>query len=130
MEKIIQITSNGFKTDKGSYDGYVITTDKQDIKIGITDSSNCCEQWGYFASEDNLEDFIGSDLLKIEMVDSAINIQKLEEESKYLTVEECIFVNIYTSKGLLQLAVYNRHNGYYSHGVVIISEQLNESTRL
>ena len=27
------------------------------------------------------------------------------------------FINIYTTKGLLQITIYNEHNGYYGHYV-------------
>lgn len=33
--------------------------------------------------------------------------------------QDCIFVDIKTDCGTLQLAVYNSHNGYYGHEVLI-----------
>ena len=47
-----------------------------------------------------------------------------------LDKEEVMFINIETSKGTLQFAVYNCHNGYYGHAVKVISEQLNVETYL
>ena len=36
-----------------------------------------------------------------------------------------MFVNITTSKGVLQFVAYNEHNGYYGHSACVISKQLN-----
>jgi len=123
MEKILKITETEFQTSKYSMlSGYSIVTNKQEIKFGISNDQSCCENWGYFSSNDDFDEFIGSEILSIEMVDSAINVKKLESEQ--VDIDDCIFVNIKTSVGLLQFAVYNEHNGYYGHNVKLISEQL------
>lgn len=123
MEKILKITETDFKIGENSgLSGYIIETDKQEIKFGTSNYQSCCEHWGYFSSNDNFDEFIGADLLSIETVDTAINVEQLEAESA--DVDDCMFVNIKTSEGLLQFAVYNSHNGYYGHSVKLISEQL------
>lgn len=123
MEKILSITESTFNLGKYSdYEGYLIETNKQVIKFGIQNHQSCCENWGYFSSEDGFEEFIGADLLDIETVDTVLKIEKLESED--VNVEDCMFVNFKTSNGLLQFAVYNSHNGYYGHVVKLISEQL------
>jgi hypothetical protein len=53
-----------------------------------------------------------------------LNVKKLDE-----ITEECDsgggtqFVDFETSKGVFQLTVYNRHNGYYGHDILIESKQ-------
>jgi hypothetical protein len=87
--------------------GYKVETNKRSIKFLITDEQNCCEDWGYFASEDNLEDFIGAKLIDVEVVNDALeSIElKIEEIDKEHSDDErgtnTMFVNFNTSEGLL-----------------------------
>ena len=117
---------------KGSvtFEGYVIRTDKQDILVLISDDSQCCKRNGYFSipDEDKFSDFIGTELLAVNIVDSCLNVEKLKEE--HLFNEDAIFINVETAVGTLQFTVYNQHNGYYGHKVLVISEQLQEETYL
>ena len=81
-----------------------------------------------FVRADNIEDFIGAELLDIMVVDEnliATSI-KLKEIGQNIEDDEfgAIFVNFETSKGLFQLTMYNVQNGYYGHAVTIISNQL------
>ncbi len=123
MERILEIKEQSFNLGKyPNYDGYIIITDKQEIKFGISNGQSCCEHWGYFSSEDDFNDFIGSNLIEIESVDTVLNIGKLEQEE--VDVNDCMFINVKTSNGLLQFAVYNCHNGYYGHDIKLISNQL------
>ena len=118
-------------------DGYTIVTTEQIIKIGIDSAGQCCEYSGYFCSEDNIEDFIGSEIKHIYLTDESLNSEKFPEyikdkmsniEYRYNTV--AIFVNIFTSSGTLQFTVYNDHNGHYGHKIIIISEDLVYKTKL
>ena len=127
MEKILKIEYVTFKqkeNDWQNFDGYQIITDSQTIKIGISNSQCCCEDFGILTTNDNIEDFVESELISIEIVDSALNNKKLEE-LEYLDCGGAMFVNFNTTKGLLQLVAYNAHNGYYGHDAVLISKQLN-----
>ncbi len=110
---------------QGYTDGYAIITDKQMIKLLIDNQQNCCENWGYFMSDDNLEYFIGADIYDITVTDTALNTKKLNEHIPY-GIEDggIMFVNIITDKGVLQFTAYNAHNGYYGHIAYVISEQL------
>lgn len=129
MEKILAINEDGFKKGTGYYcgfDGFNIVTSEQTIKVGISNSSNCCENWGTVTSEDTFEDFIGAELLSVEVVNDKLEKTVLPE----LYEGSCMFVNFNTSKGLFQLVVYNDHNGYYSHEAVVISRELNHEEYL
>lgn len=114
------------RTDYSEYDGFLIKTDKQDIFIGIDNHQDCCEQFGYLTSEDNLKDFVGAQLNNIIKVDKALN-SKILEQTNSLDEGSAIFVNLETSNGTLQFTVYNSHNGYYGHEAIVISKELNHS---
>ncbi len=104
-------------------DGYMIETDKHKFYVLIDNGQSCCESWGYLASEDDLSRFVGSTLLEISLTDTALNKQKVENSNYYDGDEGGIqFVDFVTSAGTLQLAVYNAHNGYYGHGILIAKD--------
>lgn len=130
MEKILEISECSFTGEDswGSYEGWLITTTEQTIKIGISDGQSCCEIWGYFLSEDDVEDFIGANLLSVTIVDTCLKSTKLKEE--WVSEDSAMFINFETSEGTLQFTVYNEHNGYYGHSVVVESKQLTEHTCL
>lgn len=125
MEKILRIEEATFQKEGSKYstfEGYQIVTDKQTIKIGIENGQSCCEDWGYFMTEDDLTDFENAELISVDVVDTALKVEKLKElnvESAYI-----MFVNFNTTKGLLQFVAYNDHNGYYGHDAIIISQQV------
>lgn len=132
MEKILRIEETTFKTnekDWSIYEGFQIITDQQTIKVGISDGQSCCESWGYLITNDSIDEFIGSELLNIVLVDSALNDKKIDE-IEYLDSGDAMFVNFETSKGVFQIVAYNCHNGYYGHSAVLISKQLNHETGL
>ena len=137
MEKIIKIESVTFKKkedDYTEYEGYQIITDKQTIKLAIDNGGQCCENFGYFMSEDNIEEFVGASLISVEVVDTLLNTEKLKTNCNSYGSDwddtYVMFVNINTDKGLLQFVAYNEHNGYYGHEALVISEQLNHSETL
>lgn len=107
----------------GSYEGWEIQTTLRNIKIYVNDQQSCCETFGSIVSEDNVESFIGSDLSKVEVVDVACSVKMLEDIGS-LDAGDTMFVNFTTSKGLLQFAVYNSHNGYYGHDAKFIVDDI------
>lgn len=129
METILNIEQITEDDQLVTRSGYQISTNKQIVKFLIDDESACCEHWGYFLSEDDVNKFIGSHLLDITLTDTALNTQKLKEnqldDRENLDGGDIIFVNVHTSVGILQFTAYNAHNGYYGHEVKIISNQLN-----
>lgn len=125
MERIISIEEKSFniKNDWDRYDGYIIKTDKQEIKVGISNGQSCCEDWGEFMSEDDLSTFIGSNLISIYVTDNALKSYDITIND--LHDGDVMFVNFETSKGVIQFVAYNIHNGYYGHAAIVRSEQLN-----
>lgn len=131
MSKEIIKSIEYFQPFEGEYkgmEGYKIVTDKQEILILINNSQQCCEEWGYEAcsekgileTQDDLDDYIGAEILDIEIVDTEKDIYKSLTDRVYrFYSSNAEFVNIKTSKGKLQFAVYNAHNGYYGHKIYI-----------
>lgn len=108
----------------GEYDGYKITTDNHEFYILIDNLQCCCEDWGYFASEDDFDMYIGKELKEVNLTDTALNNQKAEENGKYGYDNGGIqFINFaFTDGSVLQFAVYNAHNGYYGHGIIFAKD--------
>jgi hypothetical protein len=130
-EVINSIYEGDFKRkddDWSSFEGFVIQTSKQTIKIGISSGQSCCENSGYMISEDDTSMFLQSELLNITLTDTNMFVKEFEEE--WIDYDSAMFVNIETNKGTFQIAVYNEHNGYYGHDVFIESNQLKEDTCL
>lgn len=128
-EKILLIEETVEKGEYRDMVGYRILTDKQDIKILISDGQACCENSGYFATYDNFSDFIGAEIRGIKLTDTCLNQKVVEAHCPdWLDLDEggggIQFVDIDTDKGTLQFAVYNSQNGYYGHAIEITSNQV------
>ena len=100
------------------YDGYKVSTEEGEIYLLIDNGASCCEQWGYFSTEDDVKTFIGAELFDIELTDTSLKTEAIEE-IEYLDGGGVQFVTFKTNKGNFQLAVYNAHNGYYGHGIYL-----------
>ncbi len=127
MEKILKIEE--FEFD--GLEGYKMTTSNQEILMGIDPDGQCCENAGYLMSEDDFSDFIGSELIRIETVDISLSVKVIDYlHNQNIDMDSCMFFNFYTSNGMLQFVAYNEHNGYYSHQVSFISNQLTQNTKI
>jgi L-rhamnose isomerase len=128
MEKILNIVDTSFKLDSyyGEFDGFIVTTDKQSIMLGISNYQSCCEDWGYFMSEDVISDFIGADLYDVNVTDGALATVSVPN----VYDGDVMFVTLKTSNGDLQFVAYNNHNGYYGHNAVVVSNQVTYSDTL
>ena len=127
-EKIISIVAGVWKDDRkdypSTYDGYTIVTDSQRIRIGVSAGQRCCEQTGYFMSEDEPKEFIGAYVKEVTVTDTALHTY---DALNYMDEGGVMFVNLVTSAGVLQFAAYNKHNGYYGHDARVLCDQLDES---
>lgn len=103
----------------GYYDGYKVESEKDVIYVLINNGQYCCENWGYFSTEDDLGYYTGAELIDIELTDLSLTTENIDE-IKCLDEGGVQFVTFKTSKGIFQLAVYNAHNGYYGHGIFVI----------
>lgn len=113
------------------YEGYAITLDDGSaVQMLIHSEQQCCENYGYLMSNDNLSEFIGADLLDVKTVDTTAkaggdhpyDADNNELCTVFVNIEtgrRTVFVNIETSRGTLQFTAYNEHNGYYGHAVLV-----------
>lgn len=127
-EVILEIKEVSNPDKHVGYDGYLIKTDKQEIFLGVSNGQCCCESWGVVLSEDTVDDYVGGYLIDIKVTDKALNSKVLNEV--YYDEGGVMFVDLITTRGVLQFAVYNSHNGYYGHDAIVRSHDLNEDTYL
>lgn len=112
------------------YDGFIIKTNKQTVFMGISSGQSCCEETGYFMSEDDISNYIGAKLRNVTITDTGFNTHDLYESANNTYDGDSMFVNIETNKGTLQFVAYNIHNGYYGHDAVVKCTQLDYDTCL
>lgn len=97
-------------------DGVKIDFDNdKSLVFGISNDQDCCEEWVYSQDED-VSNYIGAKIRSIEIVDHYVSTQ-LEEIGVCET--DCYFLNVMTTKGELNFAVYNIRNGYHGHRVTM-----------
>lgn len=51
--------------------GFKIQTTEQEITLQIDNDASCCEQWGYFLTEDDTAKFVGATLIGLNVTDTA-----------------------------------------------------------
>lgn len=105
-----------------SMQGFRVVTDEHELLVLIDDERSCCESWGSVHSADDLGYYVGAALREVRLTDTALNQTIVDRHGcgEYGFDGGGIqFVDLDTSAGKLQLAVYNSHNGYYGHGIVV-----------
>src|SRR5208282_2129546 len=107
IEKIVNIDNADL--------GYEIHTNKQVISVLIGNDGNCCEVWGFLDTQDDIQEFIGAELISINAIDSYYKIHPkyhafIDDFTPYIEDETSYcFVDVNTSKGKLQFTIYNSH---------------------
>lgn len=114
---------------RSNMEGYCVITDEHRFYVLISSQQSCCENYGYISSEDDFGKFIGNTLLAVNLTDTSLMKEDIEE-LRYLDAGGVQFVDFETTAGKFQLAVYNGHNGYYGHGILVAKDDeilLNET---
>lgn len=131
METITEIKDLEFENNDGfrtSWAGYEVVTNERRIRLYIENNQQCCENFGYFWSNDKMEDFLGSALYGIKLTDTSLNEVKFSERGinpRNLDYGgKVMFVNLITDRGVLQFVAYNDHNGYYGHEAAVECREL------
>jgi hypothetical protein len=112
---ILSIDSD-YVLDRSEYehlDGLKIITDRGDIVLVIDNESSYCEIFGgdFLETPDDITKYIGATLLSVaDTNDYSLNSSEFSNETQ---------LKIITTKGILQYAVYNEHNGWYSHSTFL-----------
>lgn len=125
----LMMTETILKIEEVEFDnkeGFAIVTDKQKIVMGISSNQSCCENFGYFWTNDSVENFVGAKLLNVSLTDTLLKTESFDKEY----AGDVMFVNFETNKGTLQFVAYNEHNGYYGHEAVVVSTQLDHTEYL
>ena len=122
----VKVTGNQVSVGNEGYptEGYRIQTTDHTYWLLIDNQQDCCEQWGYFSTNDDPSDFLGKELIEIRLTDTALNTKKVTDELPYgLDAGGIQFVDFVFSDGsVLQFAVYNAHNGYYGHAIYFVRD--------
>lgn len=104
-----------------NYLGAIITlSDDSQIKFGIRSYQDCCENWGYLHSPDDVQEVVGGRFLSLEEVDNLSPAAKEALECEGVHDDSFQAMRLVTSKGTVDFVVYNEHNGYYSHDVILV----------
>ena len=106
------------KVGWSTLEGLLIATDKGNIKVMIANEQNCCEDASnlFLETPDDLSTYIGAEVLQIE--DICIGLTADTDGYGFDAGGETQ-LKVTTSKGVLQYAIYNNHNGYYSHATLV-----------
>jgi hypothetical protein len=111
------------------FEGVEVETDQQVIRVGIESGQQCCENAGYLLLQDDTAPFVGAELTDVRLI-SVQDVGTLANRLPEIHEGDILFINIETSRGPLQVAVYNEHNGYYGHNSVVVSKQLSHRETL
>lgn len=106
----------------GWFDKRINFIDKNDCFVGFAYAQSCCENFGYFITNEMKASREGEDLsLEGFWFDTSVEPEFVEPEDKdnyyyasYNGAQAFKCINEYGDVRYLHL--YNHHNGYYSHG--------------
>lgn len=126
--KIIKI-ENGLESKEflygENYDGIIIhKDDNTKIKFLISTTQYCCENWGfdiYYTENDKdleLPDFSKIEISILDIKWSTDNVV-YSSSYKYTDYKQVAIINVYTNFGIIQMVLWNEHNGYYSHSYIL-----------
>lgn len=138
---MLEVIQSIEEVSHGEKEGFKIITNKQEILLLIDSMQCCCEDFGYFLTEDSIDKYIGAEIRDITITDTLLKTIDFKPlgDCNYIvdnaTPEtglnmyngDTMFVNINTNIGTLQFCAYNEHNGYYGHEAQVISKQLKHS---
>ena len=124
---IVKMINEIYSYDSGErydrYDGYEVVTDQCTYRVLISNYQSCCESWGFMVVNDDVDSFVGKALKEVRMTDTALNTRKIEEEVGDLDYGGIEFVDFVFDDGdILQIAVYNGHNGCYGHDIKLMMD--------
>ncbi len=88
-------------------DDNLVFTFEDNTKLKLWDGGQSCCESRYMRTDDNLSDYIGGQLLDIELRDAP------DQEDEHGEVHEIQFLAVKTGKGMFVMSNHNEHNGYY-----------------
>lgn len=126
--EISEVTDITIGESSLAHDGYRIELDTGIvIQLLIENYQSCCENWGYLYTPDIIQAFLFADVYSWDNTYTPIAREAVGMAAYYdrETSDEDVtviaqFITFHTSVGELTFAVYNEHNGYYSHGAKLV----------
>lgn len=86
------------------------------VKISIWDDGQSCCEHRYMTCDDNPKDIVGGELV-------SVGVKHAPDQEDDWEVHEIAFLEVVTTKGTVQFATHNEHNGYYGgFGLTITME--------
>lgn len=98
------------------YEGYRIKTEQDNIKFVVDNSKNVGELWGYLSTPEDLKDYIGAEYLGY----TSDSRDKTKVSNNIERLSNCQFLNIKTSNGDIDFAVYNACGNFYHKETLLI----------
>lgn len=77
--------------------------------LKISDEGQSCCEYRYMTTDDKLDEYVGGNLLNIEIKPTPIPIKDGGDDEDH----DIEFLEVTTTKGAFVLATHNEHNGYY-----------------
>lgn len=138
IKSIQKVKDYNIKTFSEKFYGYIITLeDDSEIKVLIEQIMYCCEDYNvvillpfYKIKNNNLSDQEELNNIEIKTINFGREIHsEYKDQAKYkqipsisVTWEKEInfaIINMNTSNGLVQIVIYNYHNGNYKHNMYV-----------
>jgi hypothetical protein len=109
-----------------TWDGVVIFTEKEQIRLLVSNTQSCCERWGFQINdkEKSITDEVKTFLFEHEI--SQVNWNHTREKKKVSQENEghyaCIdiFIGQKPNATSILVDVYCNHNGYYRHDLLTV----------
>lgn len=108
--------------ETSSEDGVqIILNDGTEVLFTIENDQRCCEEWGYISSigNEDAQNFVGARIRNIGVVHGENEYLIQYFDNNRLSVDDAYFIRVETDQGDLEFVVYNEHNGYYGHNVLL-----------
>ncbi len=86
------------------------------LKIRIADEGQSCCEHRYMTTDDDLSQFVGAELVSMELRDAPPVVAKYDEH-------EVQFLVVKTTRGYFTMSTHNEHNGYYGGFWIQLSEE-------
>lgn len=85
---------------------------------GVRGEIYCCKEDIFL---ETYEPVLERELKNVYVTDTKLGtiVSNMKED---LDAGSAMFINVETTRGLLQFAAYNEHNGYYGHDVLLVSK--------
>ena len=75
IKEIKEVNNININHMYGNFSGYEVTTNRTKRYILIEDGQQCCENYGYMISEDDVNNYVGATLTNFSVVDKSLKVR-------------------------------------------------------